>query len=133
MPRRKKLLRPRTGFLLREPEAYRGVICAVIGARNDNAFRRLSDEARQQLIDDLVHAVGHAKAGLILRGKRARTTAWTLDIFVKDVCDALKKVGMPVLMNSDPALSYAQSLAKEIAHAVGLRPGTSRSRLCRMS
>jgi hypothetical protein len=85
---------------------------------------RLTDAAWRQLIDDLMDAAAHAKAGLrgVVRGKRARPDAWALDILYRDVSDALARVGIPFTMHPDYALSRSQSLVKEIAERFGL-PG----------
>lgn len=86
-------------------------------------FARMSHDQRDQLVDALVRAIGFAKAGLtdILAGKQAKPAAWTLDIFVRDVCDALAAAGVPVLMDPNPEFSHAQSFAKELAELAGLR------------
>jgi hypothetical protein len=73
-------------------------------------------------VNDLVDACAFAKAGLreLLTGKNTRSDAWTMDIFVRDVCDALRHAGVRVSMNQDSNASHAQSLAVAIGKAVGL-------------
>ena len=78
-------------------------------------------KAKRRLIDDLVHAVGFAKAGLPdIEGSRAKPAAWLVDIFVRDVCDALKRAKIPALVNPCAAESHAQALAKDLADVAGL-------------
>jgi len=69
-----------------------------------------------------VDAVGFAKAGLtdILAGKHVRPAAWTMDIFVCDVCDAMEQVGLEAVMSPDPGTSRAQDLARKVAEAARL-------------
>jgi hypothetical protein len=87
----------------------------------------LRTSAKKRLLDDVVRAVGFAKLGLdeLLAGKKTRPAAWTLDIFTRDVCDALRDAGLPVAMHPDPESSLAQSFAQEVADTVGL-PGTGK-------
>ena len=71
----------------------------------------------------IVSAKNYPDAGRRAQSPQAvfqKPTQWTGDIFIKDVCNALEKVGVPVLMHPDPELSHAQSLAKRIVEAVGL-------------
>src|SRR5690348_16647744 len=53
--------------------------------------RSLSDKDWNALVRELVDAVCFARVGLsgLLGGKQAKPAAWTQDIFVKDVFDAL--------------------------------------------
>jgi hypothetical protein len=85
-------------------------------------LKQLRDEKQTCLTDTLVDAVGFAKAGLadILAGKNSRPAAWTMDIFVKDVCDALDKAGVKFTPSPDAGGSRAQSLAKAIAEVAGI-------------
>jgi hypothetical protein len=124
VPRKQQQRRRRAEAPRREAEAYRGTIDAIVGSRSDYAFKRLTNRQRMQLVDDLVDALGFAMAGLppAVRGGRAMQAAWNLDIFVRDVCDALRRARVPVAMNADPSQSHAQLLARDIAVAAGL-PG----------
>lgn len=103
-------------------EALREKIASVVDRRTDNVIRNLNPDVRRVLVDDLVRAVGFAMAGLptAIAGSRAKRNAWVMDIFVRDVCDALRRAGVPALMNSDPQASLAQSLAKEVVQVAGL-------------
>lgn len=100
----------------------KGVVDGRTAANHVGQFARLTNEQRAALVDDLVDAVGFARAGLkdLLAGKQTRAEAWTMDIFVRDVCDALCKVGVPVSMHPDPSKSHAQSLALEVARVTRL-------------
>ncbi len=122
MPRRKRALKKIALADASETEGLRSVIREKIRGRG-SAFARLSDQQREELVNALVRAVGFAKAGLsdITAGKQAKPAAWMLDIFVKDVCDALRAVGVPVLMDATAEFSHAQSFAKELAEAAGLQ------------
>lgn len=121
MPRRKHPVKKIAVADAREAEALRPAIFQMMLARG-GVFTRMSKQQQNQLADQLVHAVGYAKAGLtdILAGKGVKPAAWVLDIFVKDVCDALAAAGVPVLMDPAPESSHAQSFAKELAEAAGL-------------
>jgi hypothetical protein len=104
-------------------EALRPAIRQIVeGLSRYSEFTSLDNGARDRLTDDLVDAVGFAKAGLadILTGKRVKPAAWTMDIFVRDVCDALQKVGVPVPMNSKAWASCAQFVAENVANTAGL-------------
>lgn len=105
-----------------EVRALRKKIAAAVAGRADNAIRKLNPDVRGSLVDDLVRAVRYAKIGLpnTVAGSRAKRSAWGMDIFVRDVCHALQRAGLPVLMNPDPQASLAQSLAREIARVAGL-------------
>jgi hypothetical protein len=126
VPRRTRPLVRRSEIDQATVEALRLKIKSVVDGRtvanNVGRFTRLTSEQRAGLIDDLVDAVGFAKAGLrdVLAGKETRAEAWTMDIFVRDVCDALRKVGVPVSMHQDPSKSYSQSLAVEVARVCRL-------------
>lgn len=89
--------------------------------RRWNAFSQLDDVARDNLVDDLMDAVNFATTGLegVLSGKDTKPAAWGMDIFVRDVCGAMRHAGMHVAINRDPDASLAQSLAREVAKAVG--------------
>jgi hypothetical protein len=120
VPRRKRPPLPRAKAPLHEVEALRPVIEEIVRTRD--RFAKLEVEPRSGLVDDLVDAVGFAKADLadILAGKQAKPAAWTMDIFVRDVCDALRRAGIEALMDPDPEASHAQSLARAVADAAGL-------------
>jgi hypothetical protein len=74
------------------------------------------------MTDALVHAVEFAKAGLadILAGKETKSAAWAMDILVKDVCDALRAVGVATPMDPVREHSLAQTLAGDLAELAGL-------------
>jgi hypothetical protein len=103
---------------------HRGLIEQIVHTHSDYVPAQITEAARQQLIDELVDAAGFALAGLsgVVRGRRARPAAWTLDILFRDVSDTLARVGGVSTMNPDPSLSHAQSMVKEIAEKIGL-PG----------
>ena len=77
----------------------------------------LPDAQRRALVAALADAVHFAEVGLstILGGKGAKPKAWTMDIFVRDVCDALRAVGLPAAMSDHHTGSLAQFLAESIA------------------
>jgi DNA-directed RNA polymerase specialized sigma24 family protein len=78
---------------------------------------------RQHLIDELVNAALAATAGRPGAARKGRKPkAWVYDVLVKDVCDALRSVGVRPTMDSNRALSHAQYLAGEISQAISL-PG----------
>jgi len=85
-------------------------------------LKQLSDQAREGMLDALVDAIGFAKAGLanILAGKHTRSAAWTTNILVKDVCDALRAVGVATPMATHRDESLAQRLADDLAALAGL-------------
>jgi hypothetical protein len=58
--------------------------------------------------------------GDILAGKRVRPAAWTMDIFVRNVRDALQAVGVAGTMDPQRENSITQNLAGELAAAAGL-------------
>ena len=120
MPRRRQPVRRGSIADAAIAETYRDLIRTQVLSLG--IFAPLSGRSRDQLLDELVQAVGHAKNGLasIVGGKRARPAAWTLDIFTRDVCDALKKAGISVFMTPDPELSDAQAIVRDLALAVGL-------------
>jgi hypothetical protein len=91
-------------------------------AYRHEALKRLPDQAWEELTGALVHAVEFAKAGLadILAGKDKRSAAWTTDILVKDVCDALRAVGLATPMAAHRDESLAQKFASELAEVAGL-------------
>jgi hypothetical protein len=103
-------------------EALRPEISRLIEGKTDGVFRRLAESQRAELVDRLVHAIGFALAGLPTSMTRtgSKLDAWRADIFVGDVCNALAGVGIPAVMNEDPALSHAQLLAKELVDLAGL-------------
>jgi hypothetical protein len=72
--------------------------------------------------DELVAAIGFARVGLenLLAGKRTKPAAWTMDIFVRDVCDALNAAGIAYTMTPTHPGSRAQLTAKQLAAAAGL-------------
>jgi hypothetical protein len=74
------------------------------------------------MIDALVDAIGFAKAGLadILAGKDTRSAARATNILVKDVCDALRAVGVATPMAPRRDESLAQRLADDLASLAGL-------------
>jgi hypothetical protein len=80
--------------------------------------RQLTGAKRGALVD----AIGFARVGVenLLAGKRAKPAAWTMDIFVRDVCDALNAAGIAYTMTPTHQGSRAQLLAKQLAVAAGL-------------
>ena len=100
--------------------ALRILIEGLVGS--EDRLRRLPDDSRATLVATLVHAIGFARAGLadILAGKDTRPAAWTMDILVKDVRDALSAAGVPVPMDPRRDASTAQWLAGKLAAAAGL-------------
>jgi len=103
-----------------EIEKLRPIIERVVASRS--SFAMLATAVKQQLLDDVVDAVGFAKAGLadILEGKRAKPDAWMGDIFVMDICRALDRAGIPVREKFKAEESHAQSFARAVADAVRL-------------
>jgi hypothetical protein len=91
-------------------------------AQRYGELARLPNEKRDTLIAALVDAIGFARAGLadILAGKRAKPAAWTMDILVKDVCDALRATGVAAPMATRRAESLAQILAGDLAALAGI-------------
>jgi hypothetical protein len=120
MPSRQTPIRRKAIAQAAEIEKLRPVIQEIVRTRH--TLRDLSGGVQAELIDALVDAVGFAKAGLadILAGKEVKPAAWMRDILVTDVCDALRKAGVPVQMQADPACSHAQSLVKVVAEVAGL-------------
>jgi hypothetical protein len=114
----------RVGARLGDMQELRQTIDAIVQtqAKSEYRLRLLTDGARQQLIADLVHAVGSAWVGLsgAVRGSRSKPAAWNLELFVYDVCWAVWSARLPVTANRDPKLSLAQALARQVAIAAGL-------------
>jgi hypothetical protein len=123
MPRRKRQLLKRAEADVSEAEVHRRDVREAVRTRN--VLGRLRDEVQDRLVDDLVDAIGYAKAGLadILSGKRVKPRAWMLDIFVKDVSDAMERAGILAVMDPDPEASHAQSLAMQLIRIAGLPEG----------
>ena len=103
--------------------AYRPTIKALV--QRTNILATVPPQTRELLIDELVHAVGFVKIGLVelTAGKRTKPEAWALDIFTRDVCDILRRAGRRVSMNPNANRSRAQSFVRELAQAVGLPGG----------
>ena len=122
MPRRTRPLMPRATAMLDAAgaAALRAAVEEI--AYRDEALAGLSDQAWDRLIDALVDATGFAKAGLadILAGKDTRPAAWTTDVLVRDVCDALRTAGVPAPMTRRRDGSLAQRLADDLAALAGL-------------
>jgi hypothetical protein len=97
-----------------------------IGAIVDRMFPQLHVDRWERLVEDLIDAVGFALAGLdgVVRGRRTRASAWSLDIFVRDICDAMWRACLQVSMHPDPRnwSAKAQALALELVKMAGL-PG----------
>jgi hypothetical protein len=102
-----------------ETERLRNFIDSRLGA-----FSGLSSIRRGYLTDGLVQAALAAMAefpnGATRKGWKPK--AWVYDVLVKDVCDALRSVGVRPTMDPNSALSRAQYLAGEISQAISL-PG----------
>jgi len=86
--------------------------------------RSLYDKDWNALVRELLDAVCFARVGLsgLLGGKQAKPAAWTQDIFVKDVFDALA-TAQPrrrLSMNRYGSRSLVQRLAGELAVAAGV-------------
>ena len=121
MPRCKPGRRTSTGAtadLLRRVEAL---------VTAERQFAALYPQERAALTAALVNAVGFACAGLPAAAKaagrqRARSHAWTLDVFMRDVADALAVAGVAVTMNPNPTFSFAQGFAMRLARLGGLNP-----------
>jgi hypothetical protein len=121
MPRRTRPLLPMAiaGVDAAGAEKVRGDIEGIFA--KEATLRRLPSDKRAALVAALADAIGFAKAGLadILTGKRVKPAAWTMDIVVRDVCDALHADDLPVSM----AYACRKSLAQRLADAVGAMAG----------
>jgi hypothetical protein len=121
MPRRRQPVKVITELTCNPAEsaALRAQIIAIV--RKEPQLKRLSGTACTELIDRLFNAVCYAQAGVrdILSGKKVKPDAWGADILVRDVCDALRSVGVPPVMASERALSLAQHLAGQIGTLSG--------------
>jgi hypothetical protein len=88
-------------------------------------FPRLEAGRLQQLIEDLSHAVGFARAGLVgvVTGKGARPHAENLDHLVRGVDSAMRWADLRVAMYRDPLhqRAKAQRLALELIQMACLR------------
>jgi hypothetical protein len=108
-----------TKLVLIEDEELRvKVRDAILNA--DRSLTRLPKVAQEALIDALCEAARYAEAGMRLKGGRSRAAAWTQDLLVRDVCDALCSAGIPVPLKLKRDHSVAQRLAGNIAVLLGL-------------
>jgi hypothetical protein len=122
MPRRTRPIERRAtaGFDTDGAAQLRTQVDSIIGRQS---WRRQSTGAKRgALIAALVDAIGFARVGLenLLAGKHTKPAAWTMDIFVRDVCDALNAAGIAYTMTPTHPGSRAQLLAKRLAVAAGL-------------
>ena len=122
MPRRTRALVKRVEIVTSLAEQRELRRCVERAAYKDPRFRRLHKQARKTLSDNLVDAVVFARVGMgdLLAGKNTRPEAWLMDIFVRDVREALNAVGFACTMAPDHDASLAQWLAVNIAAAPGL-------------
>lgn len=122
MPRRTRPLKPYAEAVIDATEAARLRADIEEIAYRDEALRRLPDARWDSLIAALVDAVMFARIGLahMLAGKRSKPAAWTTDILVRDVCDALSAAGIKLTMAARRDASLAQRLAGELAGLAGL-------------
>jgi hypothetical protein len=94
----------------------------LIRSQNDYRYAQLPDAERGRLLDELAHAAVRARIGFegVFAGSQAKPAVRTIDNLAFDVCYALWDAGIPVTANRDAAASLAQSLARAIAHTLGL-------------
>jgi hypothetical protein len=122
MPRRTRPLQKTAGFVVDATDGaeLRTQVDSIIGRQSWR--RQLTGAKRGALVAALVDAIGFARVGLenLLAGKRTRPAAWTMDIFMRDVCDALNAAGIAYTMTPTHQGSRAQLLAKQLAVAAGL-------------
>lgn len=122
MPRRTRPLKSIAAALFDSTQTtqLRRIVEELI--KRESRLCSLPADRQEVLVADVIDAVGYATAGLtdILAGKRAKPAAWTMDIFVHDVCAALRAVGIPYAMSPAHEESRAQCLAKRLAEAAGL-------------
>ena len=91
---------------------------------NAEELAALTSPARAWLVGEMVHAAGFAQVGMgeLIGGKRTKPHAWKFDILMRDVCDALRRVGITPTMNASAERSFAQRLARDVSRAARLQP-----------
>lgn len=122
MPRRTRPVKRQAGFTVDEADCD-GIDKAIRSVVDRFPAGALAPAKREALIQDLFDAVCFAKVGLkdLLAGKATKPEAWTADIFVKDVCDALCNAGRPTPMSANPqGKLHPQILAADVWSACKL-------------